>query len=222
MMRIENLLEKSTPYGTGLIVLFTLCLAACGGGGGGGSTGPVTSTLSFTLQNGMKASVQQGGSIDFSVSGTCSGTGNMNSSAPTPATFETVTGVSVLSALSMNVPNCYPSYLYGTSTDYYDSNYNQLGTIDSSGDYGKYLTPPNLPVSVKVGDTGAIGTINYYFDSAFTFDAGHDDISYAIEPDTANTAIVNIIDKSYDLSGTLTSTGQSRSRIKADGTLIPV
>ena len=51
---------------------------------------------------------------------------------------------------------------------------------------------------------------------------GHDDISYVIEPDTANTAIVNVIDRSYDLSGTLTSTEQDRSRIKADGTLIPV
>ena len=49
-----------------------------------------------------------------------------------------------------------------------------------------------------------------------------DEISYVIEPDTANTAIVNMIDKSYDPSGTLTSTEQDRSRMMADGTLIPI
>jgi hypothetical protein len=201
--------------------LAVIALASCGGGGGGGGAGPVTSTLSFPLQSGMKASVQQGGSIDFSVSGTCSGTGNMNSSTPIPATFQTVTGFSVLSAFSMNLPNCSPSYLYGTSTDYYDSNYNQLGTIDSSGGYGVYATSPAIPASVKVGNTGTIGTINYS-DSTQTFPTGHEDISYLIEPDTASTAIVDVIDKSYDLSGTLTSTGQNRSRIKSDGTLTPV
>lgn len=207
-------------------LVFVACLAAitlvsCGGGGGGG-TGPVTSTLSFPLQSGMKASVQQGGSIDFTVSGTCSGTANITSSTPTSATFETVTGFSVLNAISMNLPNCSPPYLYGTSTDYYDSNYTPLGTIDSSGDYGVYATPPAIPVSVKVGDTGTIGTINYYSDATLTFLIGHDDISYVIEPDTANTAIVNVIDRSYDVSGTLTSTEQDRSRIKADGTQMAV
>lgn len=196
-------------------------LASCGGGGGGGG-GPVVSSLSFPLQSGMKASVQQGSSTDFSVSGTCSGTANLTYSTPTPATFGTVSALSVIGTLSINLPNCNPSYLSGTLTDYYDSNYIPLGTIDSGGNYGKYLTPPNIPVSVKVGDTGAIGTINYYSDSAFLFDAGHDDMSYAVAPDTANTAIVSIIDKSYDVNGVLTSTEQDKYRLKADGTLIPV
>jgi hypothetical protein len=41
-----------------------------------------------------------------------------------------------------------------------------------------------------------------------------------IEPDTANTAIVNVIDKSYDAGGIFTSTAQDRYRILANGTLI--
>lgn len=122
----------------------------------------------------------------------------------------------------MNLPNCNPPYIYGTSTDYYDSNYNLLGTIDSSGNYGVYTTPPSIPVSVKVGDAGTIGTRKYYTDNTKNFLVSRDEISYVIEPDTANTAIVNMIDKSYDLSGILTSTEQDRSRIKADGSLTPV
>jgi outer membrane protein assembly factor BamB len=201
--------------------LTAVMLASCGGGGGGG-TGPVTSTLQFPLKSGMAASDQQSGSRDFSVSGTCSGTANITSSAPVPATFETVTGVSVQSTVSMNLPNCNPSYLYGNVTDYYDSNYNPLGTIDSSGNYGVYTTPPAIPVSVKVGDAGTIGTKKYFKDNTKIFLVSRDEISYVIEPDTANTAIVNMIDKSYDPSGVLTSTEQDRSRILANGTLIPI
>ncbi|MES1982081.1 MAG: Ig-like domain-containing protein [Pseudomonadota bacterium] len=222
-MRIENLLKISTRFGAGLIVFFTLLLAGCSGGkDGGGGTGPVSSTLSFPLQSGMKASVQQGYSANFTVSGTCSGTSSLNISIPLPATFENVAGLSVVSAANLNLTNCSPPFLYATSADYYDSNYDQLGTINSIGDYGVYATPPAIPVSVKVGDTGMIGTINYYSDSTKTFPTGHDDISYVIEPDTANTAIVNMIDKSYDLNGNLTSTQQDRYRINANGTLIPV
>jgi hypothetical protein len=202
--------------------LAAIALTSCGGGGGSGGTGPVTSTLAFPLQSGMKASVQQGSSINFSVSGTCSGTANINISTPLPATFGNVAALSVVNAANLNLPNCIPPSLYSTSTDYYDSNYDPLGTIDSSGNYGVYATPPSIPVSVKVGDIGTIGTINYSTDSTQNFSTGHDDISYVIEPDTANTAIVNMIDKSYDFSGSLTSTEQDRSRIKADGTLIPV
>lgn len=181
----------------------------------------MSSTLSFPLQSGMKASVQQGPSINFTVSGTCSGTANINISTPLPATFGNVAALSVVNAANLNLPNCNPPSLYSTSTDYYDSNYNPLGTIDSSGNYGVYAAPPAIPVSVKVGDTGMIGTINYS-DPTRTFPVGHDDISYVVGPDTANTAIVNMIDKSYDLNGNLTSTEQDLSRIMPDGTMIPV
>src|SRR5450759_384494 len=198
--------------------LAAIALSSCGGGGGGGGTGPVSSSLSFPLNSRMAPSVPEPGSTDFSVSGTCSGTANITSSTPIPATFGTVAGFSVQSAASMNLPNCNPPYIYGTSTDYYDSNYNPLGTIDSSGNYVVYTTPISMPVSVRVGDAGTIGIKKYYTDSTKIFLVSQDEISYVIELVTANTAVVNVITKSYDLSGTLTFTEQDRSRIKADGT----
>ena len=139
--------------------LAAVMLASCGGGGG---TSPITSTLSFPLKSGLATSVQQGGSTDFTVSGTGSGTANITSSTPTPATFETVAGVSVLSTVNMSLPNCSPPYIYGTAIDYYDSNFNPLGTIDSSGNYAVYQSPPAIPVFVRVGDAGTIGTKKYY------------------------------------------------------------
>ena len=122
----------------------------------------------------------------------------------------------------MNLPNCSPPYIYGTSTDYYASNFNPLGTINADGNYGVYTTPPSIPVSVKVGDASTIGTERFYTDNTKTFLVSYDEDSYLIEPDTANTAIVNIITRSYDLSDTLTSTAHTRYRIKSDGTLILV
>jgi sugar lactone lactonase YvrE len=75
---------------------------------------------------------------------------------------------------------------------------------------------------VKVGDAGTLGTITKYTTSTKSVYAGQVIVSYVIEPDTATTAIVNKIAKSYDASGRLSSTEQARSRIMADGTLTSV
>ena len=204
----------------GLIAAVFLVLTSCGGGGGG--TGTVTSTLSFPLQSGIKASVVRGDSTNDTISGTCSGTANLVSSTPIPATFEGVSGVSVTNTATINFTNCTPPTLTSTSTDFYDTNYVLLGTILAGGDYGVFLTPPSIPVSVKVGDTGTIGTRTNYKDSTKTVPTGRDVYSYAIEPDTANTAIVNWIGKSYNPANILTFTEQDRYRIAADGTLTHV
>ena len=194
-------------------------LSSCGGGGGGGSAGPVTSTLSFPLQSGLRAMAAHGGSIDFTVSGTCDGSGNIASSIPLAATFENISGFSSASTFYLNFTNCSPPSIYSTSTDYYDNNYDSIGSIDSSGEYGVFSLPLSIPVSVKVGDAGTIGTKNYYSDSTKIFPTGHDEDSYVILPDTAETAIINMISKSYDNSNVLTSTGYDKYRIKADGSL---
>lgn len=205
-----------------LVSLLSVALLASCGGGGEPAGGPVTSTLSFPLQSGMRASVEQGSSVNSTVSGTCNGTASYVSNTPVPATFEGVAGVSVSNTLAMSLTNCVPSYITGTSTSYFDSNYVPIGTIVTGGSYGVYTTPAVIPASVKVGDKGTIGTETFYSDSTKTFIIGQDVVSYVIEPDTANTAIVNIIDKSYDLSGILTATDQNRYRITASGAMIPV
>jgi len=211
---------KATSYV--LISLFSvIALASCGGGGStsGGST---TSSLSFPLQSGIKASVEQGASIDFTVTGTCSGTANIVSSTPISSTFEGIAAISSAGATTLNFTNCTPSSISGTATEYFDSNYVPLGTIKSDGEYGIYMAPPVIPVSVKVGDSGIIGTKTFYADNTKTLITGQEVISYVIEPDTANTAILNMIYKSYNSRGILTSTEQDRSRIMADGTLNPI
>jgi hypothetical protein len=196
-------------------------LASCGGGGEGGGTSPVASDLSFPLRDGMHASIQQGSSINYTVSGSCQGDAHTTSSTPAPVTFNNVPALVVSNSATMQLSNCSPTLLTDFSNDFYDSNYDLIATTNSSGDYGAFTIPSTIPVSVKVGDTGKIGIIDYT-DSSKTFSTGHDDISYAITADTANTAIVNVTNKSYGVNGTLTSTQQDRYRIKANGLMTPL
>ncbi len=129
-------------------LLSAIVLASCGGGGST-SGEPVASSQSFPLQSVMKASVEQGSSIDFTVTGTCGGTANIASSTPTYSTFEGITAMSSTGTATLSLTNCTPSFISGTSTNYFDSNYMPLGTINSRGEYGVYTVPPVIPASVN-------------------------------------------------------------------------
>ena len=200
-------------------------LAACGGGSEGTPAvqQPPASTASFPLQSGMRALVANGLSKSFTVSGSCSGSGNKSSSpANTAATFEGVAGFSATSTLTLSFTNCTPASTAVTSTVYVDSNYVPLGVNSVGVNYGVYLTPLVIPTSVLVGGTGILGTRTSYTNSSKVTLNGRVDQSYVIEADTSTTAIVNLISKSYNAAGTLTATEQDRYRITSTGALTPI
>jgi len=202
-------------------LLSTLFLASCGGGGGG-SSGPVTSTLSFPFLSGFQASQITGEAYNFTVSGTCSGSGSVTGApATTPATFETITGYSAVTTVIRSLTNCIPAFISDSEIDYYDLNYIPIGYDDTAGggDYAVYLTPAILPTSIKVNDTGIIGTETLYTSNTKSTLSGTTDISYVIQADTANTAIVDLIFKDYDQTHILIATTQSKIRITATGAL---
>ncbi|MFZ3140985.1 hypothetical protein [Polaromonas sp.] len=207
------------------VALATSFLAACGGGSEGSSAvqQPAASTTSFPLQSGLKALVANGLSKSFTVSGTCSGSGNKSSSpANTAATFEGVAGFSATSTLTLSYTNCTPASTAVTSTAYVDSNYVPRGFNSIGVNYGVYLTPLVIPTSVTVGGTGTLGTETLYTNSSKATLNGRMDQSYVIEADTSTTAIVNLISKIYNAAGTLTATEQDRYRITSTGTLTPI
>lgn len=209
------------------VVLGSWMLVACGSGGGGGSpapASPVASILSFPLQTGYKAMVASGLSKSFTVSGTCTGTGTKVSSpaATTPASFEGVAGFSTASTLTYSLSSPCSSKTIDKSTSYFDSNYLPLGTA-TTVNYGVYLTPPSVPLSVTVGAAGPIGTETLYVDSTKAVTLGSIIQSYVIEADVLPiNAIVNLISKITDASVPYTVTEQDRYRIDANGTLTPV
>ncbi|HAL36986.1 MAG TPA: hypothetical protein DCP03_02240 [Polaromonas sp.] len=109
-----------------------------------------------------------------------------------------------------------------TINTYYDTDYTPLG-FSSSGVYSVYLPPPSIPTSIMVGDTGTIGTATNFTGSSSTGTReGQTVVSYVVEPDTASTAIVNLIFKTFDTSGNLKSTEQDRYKISSTGALAPV
>lgn len=204
-----------------VMLLSAMLLVGCGGGGGGGGASSV-STSSFPLKNGLANSIATGGTTYYTVSGSCSGTANSIDALPAATTFEGVAAQSALTTENMRFTNCAPLSVASTTTSYYDASYTPLGSAITGNHYGVFLTPASIPALVKVGDTGTIGTQTLYTDSTKTVLAGRDVLSYVIEPDTANSAIVNMTTKSYDAANLLTYTGQSRYRILVSGAMTPV
>src|SRR5450830_1043929 len=206
---------------------FAALLSACGGGGSGSDstpvTGPVTSTLSFPLKSAYSALVANGYTKSYIVSGSCKGIASeVTAPATGGQTFEGLPGqLSTALTLSINLTTCTPASVTATVNTYYDTNFTPLG-FSSVGVYSVYLPPLSIPASIMVGDTGTIGTTADFTDSSKITLAGKTVVSYVVEPDTASTAIVNLIFKTFDNSENLTSTEQDRYRISSTGALTPV
>ena len=202
-----------------------LALSACGGGGDAAApAGTTTSSLSLPLKSAYAAAVASGYSKTYAVSGTCNGTAtDTRGAASGGASFEGASGVlSAVQTLTISFTNCTPVSTAATATDYYDTSYNPLGSSIVGSAYHVYPAALTIPASVTVGSTGTIGTSNNYSSSSKTTLLGQTAISYVVEPDTATTAIVNLITRTTDAAGHLTSTEQDRYRIAATGAAVPV
>lgn len=191
-------------------------LAACGGGDGG-------STTSFPLRAGYQAYVAAGSSQTYAVSGSCTGTARVTNGRPVPTVFEGVPGYAVTQTTSVSFTNCSPASTTETVTAYYDGNYAPLGSSSASGEYVKFdALPSAAPVAVSVGDSAGYGTQTIYADGGKTVVLGRNVLGYAIEPETAGTAVANLVTRTFDASNQLSSTTQERYRIGVDGTFTPL
>lgn len=197
-------------------------LQACGGGGSDSSTpAPTVAPIaSFPLLVGYKARITAGATDNYTVSGTCAGNAVITTSAATPATFEGINGFSATQTATTNFTNCTPASAAVSGISYFDTNLSLLGSSTPGVDYSKYAAaPPSLPASVKVGDTAIFSTLTVYANSTKATVTGQRILSYVIESDSTTTAIANLITKSYNTSGQLLFTQQSRYRVAADGSL---
>lgn len=218
----QEKIMKKIAIGAAAVILAS-ALSGCGGGGSGGSVQAPTVVTSFPLQAGYKALAASGLQKDFTVSGTCGGSGRKTvSPASTAATFEGKSALASTVTLTMNLTNCTPASTAQSFTTYADSNYVPLGFNSVGVNYGVYLTPPTIPTSVSVGATAIIGTENLYTNSTKTTSNGTQVLSYVVQADTSNTAIITLIAKIFNSSGTLTATEQDSYRIDAAGTLTPL
>ena len=211
---------------TGLAIL----LAGCGGGGGGGGSTPTTvtpATSTFAFDTGYRTRIQSGATDNFDVSGSCVGTARIAAAAAQAANFEGVSGFAASQVSSSNwvcPPSATPSVNSISGSTYFNSAYVPIGLEITGGEYSRFEAPPAaapgaLPASVKVGDSGTLSTSTIYADNTKAVVNGRRVVGYAIEDDTPDTAVANVITRTYSSSGELLVTQQSRYRMPANGKL---
>lgn len=217
-------------YGWAVLALMTattLMVSGCGGGDAPpAKTFPLHAALDALTAKGATFTLTAtgtGAAATRAVDGDCSGT---FTETDAPVQADTLKSVAVLSsAITVNFSaltcptSTNTSQATVTETAYFDTAYVPLAALDSSGKYGHYVIAPVVPVTVKVGDQGTIGKLDFENSLTDTTSAGHSDWTYVIEPDSDTTAIAASISKQYDVAGTLTNTSELRYRIDTQGNL---
>ena len=212
---------KFTQIWVWIAVSTSALLAACGGGGG--SSTPVTSTETFQLRTAYVSYLTDTRSLPFSVTGTISGvnvsgTGTVTQGGIAAATFEgqsaqvkTTTVTGTLAANGQSVP------LASTSTAYVDANYSPLGFNGS--EYEVVTSSAPIPITARVNDTAVWYSATRYIGSSKATRTGTTTATFVLEPDTASTALLKIIEVERNTSNTVTSTSTTTFRITPAGNL---
>lgn len=192
-------------------------LAACGGGGGGGGTAP---TQEFALRAAYQARMAGPTYVEFTVSvgGVCNGWATEAVSAPVAATFEGAPALAKSTTSTMTLTDCGGSAT-ATGSTYYDSAYSILGGT-ADGEYSLFTSPMVVPEKVRPGDAGPLGTATTWASSAKGTPLGSVVYSYAVDAETASSAIVRMVGLAYDPSNTLLWTETQSYRIQGT-TLTP-
>lgn len=202
-------------------------LTGCGGGGGGGTPAPVISTLSFPIQTGYKNYIKSSQTLPFKISGvesgiSYSGSGYITDGQLTNSTYEgvfayskTTAGTGSIAVNGQTVP------WSNTITNYFDSNYNPVGSVSS--EYQVVTSFTAMPSLMKVGDTGTWYQFDRYSSTtknAFT-KLGSGTVTYVVLPDTERSALVKITEVRRD-AFYVRDTAISTYRVDAIGALTKI
>ncbi|MDB5817609.1 MAG: hypothetical protein JWQ11_1249 [Rhizobacter sp.] len=218
-----------------ITVAAALVLSACGGGGGDSSstdTNPVVvvppvvnptqpALSTYSLQTAYAALVKAGSTVNYTVSGSCSGTASFAATPATATSFNGVAAQAVTNTSTLSLTNCVGNS--ATTQSYYDANFNLLGNSTASpANYGFVDGTAVLPAAATVGSSGNFGTVKVYSDAGKVTQLGTVVLSYSLATETSTTELFTLTSKSYDLSSTLLQTQAQTYRVLADGTLKPL
>ncbi len=203
-------------------------LAGCGGGGGGGNAWtPIASTEVFQLKTAWDNIVRDTGTRSFTVSGTYAGlalrgSGSITQGGLVGAVFEGVAAQQKLTTVSATITGGGQTVTDTESgSDFYDSNYLPLGT-QTADEYTVVNGSATIPQTARVGDTGTAYSDNRYTNSSKTSFLGTNTYTYALQADTASTAIAQIVGVEKDGLGATTYTRTLRYRITPAGAVTPL
>ena len=156
----------------------------------------------------------------FNVAGDCKGTFSITDSPAAKTTWNGQSVYAVGTTEIASIPNCAIG-VSGTQTSitYYDMNFVELAKSHSDGSYSEYAKT-SQPTSVKVGDTGTLGTWTHWNNTSKSEKYEIDIHSYIVEADTPTSVIFNLIDRTYPArNNQLEITSQLRFRLSSTGVL---
>jgi hypothetical protein len=221
-------------------VLFLAALtSACGGGGSGGSnsaiSNAVASTQEFLVRGAWSDLLALKGSKPFSIQvnsagsvGTGTGTASFSGIATSSffgdaaiASSMTITGSYMLNGRTNNFSSIKTTYVQPDTLP--------LGVIDDSESIVHDLVSRNIPLKAKVGDTGTMFILHNYSRytkptnfipdplSNYSNKLGTTTVTYVLEPDTANTAILKFISYERNTAGAQVGLSTTTLRITPSG-----
>jgi hypothetical protein len=215
-------------FKVGVPSLTIFIIGACGGGGGSSSSSTTaTSTLTFPAAQAISNFFSNRQSVDYILTGQggagpIAGSGTITFYNPVAVTFE---GKPALDQLETIKGPLSGGGVYDFEThNYYTTNYDPVGdsVINAGSSYQAYCVVQGndtYPSSVKVGDSGNLGTSDCYQDSTKTVATGMSVDSYAVSADTAKTVIISLITNLYSLANQPTNSFQVRFRVDDTGNI---
>ena len=176
-------------------------------------------TPSYDFKTAFQNRILTGGSKTFNATGDCKGTFSISDSPAFKTTWNGQAAYAVGTTEIVNISNCSLGFS-GTQTNitYYDMNFVELAKSHSDGSYSEYVKS-SQPTSLKVGDTGTLGTWTHWNNTSKSVKYEIDVHSYVVESDTTNSVIFNLIDRTYDNNNQLEITSQLRFRLSSTGVL---
>jgi hypothetical protein len=199
-----------------------LMVAACGGGGSSTGAGITSSTEIFQVRNAFTSYVTNTSTYNGTLSGTVSGspisgTFQINQGALVTTTFEGIAALRKPFSSTLNFTlNGQSRQLQSSDSEFYREDYLPLGkTSDDS--YEVVVGNTAIPTTARVGDSGDLYVQTIYSSSAKNTITGRVFLSFVLEPDTATTAILKLIEVEKNPSNVVESTATVSFRITPAG-----
>jgi len=208
-----------------MAIVFAIFLGACGGGGGGGSSGGAsTQDVSVPLQSAVANEVNNGITVNFSVSGTVeatpvTGSGTLKDDKAVAATLNGVAVLKTAETISGTVTANGASTPFSVSRTIFRNPATFAEVLEDLG--GPVIVFPvyTYPASVKAGDAATLVTATEFSDNTQTTKTGSVTLAFSVAADTSTSLLVTFIETDFDNNNAKTADAQLTLRIDTMGNI---
>ncbi|KWR91861.1 hypothetical protein [Cupriavidus sp. IDO] len=209
-----------------MAVVFTMLLGACGGGGDGGSSSNSASTqsVSVPLQTAVANEVNNGITVNFSISGTVSGvpvtgSGTLKDDKPVAATFNGAAALKTTETVSGTITVNGVSAPFSVTTIIFRNPATFAEFSEDLGDQVVDFPDYTYPATVKAGDSATLVTGTAFSSSARTTKIGTVTRSYSVAADTSTSLLVTFTETDFDNNSVKTADAQTTFRVDTMGNI---